>query len=215
MTGSAELRSRLLEEIMAMRAIDVHSHVPAGAPFATGLRDILGYHYYTELAHSAGMPRDVVAPGSPDERMIPGLLEAMARIDNTVQYSWLIELCRELFGLDAPRLTPQNWEPVAEQVRARAGREGRAREIMELSRIDKVFLTNNFDEDLSAVDTDLFVPSDCTRRRCGMPWRRPEGLRSATRPACAGPWAPSCRTSATTERAAPRSRFPRASPCGP
>ncbi|MHC4592020.1 MAG: glucuronate isomerase [Planctomycetota bacterium] len=159
MAGSQDLSDRLLAEIMAIRALDVHSHVPAAEPFARSLRDLLGYHYYTELAHSAGMGKDAIGPERPDEEMIPALVDAMAAVDNTVQCSWLIELARELFGFDGERLTRENWEPLAEAVRDAAGRPGRAREIMERSRIDKVFLTNGLDEDLDAIDTDLFVPS--------------------------------------------------------
>ena len=35
--------------------IDPHSHIDPLAPVSKSLEDILGYHYYTELAHSAGM----------------------------------------------------------------------------------------------------------------------------------------------------------------
>jgi len=141
-----------------MPALDVHSHVPAGEPFARSLRELLGYHYYTELAHSAGMPKAVIAPDEPDERMIPALLRAMEAIDNTAQYGWLTELARELFGFADRRLTAENWQPLARAVEQAAGRAGRAREVMQRSRLEKVFLTNEFDEDLSAVDTTLFVP---------------------------------------------------------
>ncbi len=156
--ASQELRRRLREEIMVMPALDVHSHVPARAPFAASLRDLLGYHYYTELAHSAGMGREVIAPDEPDERMIPALLEALEAVDNTVQYGWLMELARELFGFRDRRLTASNYGPLAEAVERHAGRPGRAREIMQRSRIRKVFLTNEFDEDLSGIDRGLFVP---------------------------------------------------------
>jgi len=159
MSHSESLEIRLLREIMQIRAIDVHSHVPPAEPFARSLRDLLGYHYYTELAHSAGMSKDVLDPAVPDEEMIPALLDAMRSIDNTAQYSWLVELARELFGLRDPKLTPDNWEPLAETVAQAAQSPGRAREILDLSRIETVFLTNGLDERLSEIDTDLFVPS--------------------------------------------------------
>jgi len=149
----------LLEQIMGMEAIDVHSHVPAAQPCARSLRDLLGYHYFTELAHSAGMDRGVIAPGVPDDEMIPALLKAMDRIDNTVQYSWLRELARELFGFDEDRLSARNWRKLDEAVRQKADEPGRAREILAQSSIEKVFLTNSFDEDLEAIDAEIFVPS--------------------------------------------------------
>ncbi|NLW50880.1 MAG: amidohydrolase [Candidatus Brocadiaceae bacterium] len=159
MAGSTDLRKRLLAEVMRIRAVDVHSHVPAAQPHARTLRDLLGYHYYTELAHSAGMPRDALAPERPDGQVIPEMVRALAAIDNTVQYGWLIELARQLFGFPDRRLTEANWEGLARSVAAAAERPGRAAEIMEQSNLERVFLTNEVDEDLSAIDGRLFVPS--------------------------------------------------------
>lgn len=159
MARSLDLENRLLREIAQVRAVDVHSHVQAQEPFARSLRDLLGYHYYTELAHSAGMSAEMLAPELPDEQAIPALLEALAAANNTVQYGWLMELSRELFGFTQGKLAAGNWEPLARAVRSAAARPARAREIMELSRIEKVFLTNNFDEALDAIDADLFVPT--------------------------------------------------------
>jgi glucuronate isomerase len=159
MSESQSLQSRLLHEIMQIRAIDVHSHIPAAAPFARSLRELLGYHYYTELAHSAGTARALLSAETPDEEMIPALLQAMAAFDNTAQYGWLMELARELFGFEEGRLTPRNWQALAEAVREHARRPQRAREVMAHSHIEKVHLTNSFDEDLAAVDRSLFVPS--------------------------------------------------------
>ena len=159
MAESLELRERLLAEIMCIEVLDVHSHVPAAEPFARSLRDLLGYHYYTELAHSTGMAREALAPDRPDEQVIPELVGALEAMDNTVQYSWLIELAKGLFDFSAERLTASNWEGLARSVRSRAEEPGRAGEIMRQARVEKVFLTNNVDEDLADVDRELFVPS--------------------------------------------------------
>jgi len=158
MPPSAELEARLLGEIMRIPAIDVHSHVPPEAPYARTLRDLLGYHYFTELAHSAGLDKRLIADETPDEQMLPALVDAMQALDNTVQYSWMIELSRELFGFPHARLTRDNWPALAESVRLRGRRPGREREILKASSIEKVFLTNSFDDNLAAVDKGIFVP---------------------------------------------------------
>ncbi len=159
MADSQRLQHRLLDEVMDIQAVDVHSHVPHTAPVAGSLRELLGYHYYTELAHSAGMSETVIDPGRPDEEMIPELLEAMADVDNTVQYSWLMELARELFEFGEEALTPDNWQPLDEAVRRAAAEPDRARRVMEQSHIEKVFLTNSFNDPLEDIDRELFVPS--------------------------------------------------------
>ena len=55
---SQELRKRIFTELDALILIDPHTHINALQPAAQTLGDILGYHYYTELAHSAGLPRE-------------------------------------------------------------------------------------------------------------------------------------------------------------
>jgi glucuronate isomerase len=159
MRQSHELEQRLLEQVMRIPAVDVHSHVPAEAPFARSLRDLLGYHYFTELAHSAGMDKSVIDPKNPDDQMIPALVDAMATFDNTVQYAWMIELAQTLFGFKHRRLTGENWRELADAVASRAAQKGRDREILNASRIEKVFLTNSFDDRLDAIDREIFVPS--------------------------------------------------------
>ena len=47
---SRELLQRIYDELDQVRLIDPHSHINPHAPASTNLADILGYHYYTELA---------------------------------------------------------------------------------------------------------------------------------------------------------------------
>lgn len=51
------LRTRIFDALHALVIVDPHTHINPHAPASTTLVDILGYHYYTELAHSAGMPK--------------------------------------------------------------------------------------------------------------------------------------------------------------
>ncbi len=61
---SQELRRRLFDELESIVLIDPHTHINALQPAAVNLADILGYHYYTELAHSCGLPRErIEEPG--------------------------------------------------------------------------------------------------------------------------------------------------------
>ncbi len=81
------------------------AHRPA-SPGARNFDEILGYHYYTELAHSAGMPADRVAAELDPETRARNLAEYLDRIDNTVQYSWLLEIARTFHGFPHDRITP-------------------------------------------------------------------------------------------------------------
>jgi glucuronate isomerase len=154
----SELETRLLDAILGIRAIDCHSHVPPGSPHAQSLWDLLGYHYYTELAHSAGMPAEAVDPRRSEGDRIAEMVSRLETFNNTVQHSWLLEAARQLFAFRAERLTAQNWHELAQLVAEAARQEGRCRAVLAKANIEKVFLTNTFDEDLSAIDRLVFVP---------------------------------------------------------
>ncbi|MEK6261253.1 MAG: hypothetical protein AABP62_21845 [Planctomycetota bacterium] len=49
------LAQRLCGELTKVVLIDPHTHINPHSAAAKTLADIMGYHYYTELAHSAGM----------------------------------------------------------------------------------------------------------------------------------------------------------------
>jgi glucuronate isomerase len=153
-----DLETRLLEAIMAIRAVDCHSHVPPESPHARSLADLLGYHYYTELAHAAGMPAEAVEESQPDAARVAELVARLDAFDNTVMHAWLMEAARELFAFGADRLTARNWPELDQVIATLAKQEGRHRAVLSKARIEKVFLTNCFDEDLAGVDREVFVP---------------------------------------------------------
>ena len=77
---SESLRERIFEQLDALTLIDPHTHIDPHAPAATTLADILGYHYYTELAHSAGMPKaQIEEPGLDPKEKVARLVEAVTR----------------------------------------------------------------------------------------------------------------------------------------
>ena len=106
---SSALRQRLFDQLDALVIVDPHTHINPHAPASTTLADILGYHYYTELAHSAGMPKaQIEEPGLDPKEKVRRLVERLAPLDNTIQYSWLVEMAREFFGFADERVTPAN-----------------------------------------------------------------------------------------------------------
>src|SRR5262245_21891074 len=98
---SQALAARLLTELNRIRLIDPHSHINPHAAASKTLADILGYHYFTELAHSAGLPREwIEEPGITPKEKVARLVPKLADFENTVQYSWLLHLCREFFDFE-------------------------------------------------------------------------------------------------------------------
>src|SRR4051812_42822810 len=108
---SSALCQRLYQQLDQLVLIDPHTHINPHSPASKTLADILGYHYYTELAHSAGLPKDQIEEAglAPVEK-IRRLVAPLAPLENTIQYSWLIEMCQQLFSFPDDRLTLANWE---------------------------------------------------------------------------------------------------------
>jgi glucuronate isomerase len=108
---SLELRRSLFEQLDSVVLVDPHSHINPLAPAAETLADILGYHYYTELAHSAGLAKEQIEePGIEPEEKVRRIVAAMAPLENTIQYSWFIELSQKLFGFPENRVDLDSWE---------------------------------------------------------------------------------------------------------
>src|ERR1700726_4041423 len=99
------LAEELYTEICHIPLIDPHSHINPRRPAARNLDEILGYHYYTELAHSAGMDKAPLASGVEPRERVRAILNHLDRIDNTTQYSWFVEIARTFLGYKGSRPT--------------------------------------------------------------------------------------------------------------
>ena len=149
----------LFDEMSRWPIYDPHSHINPRTPAARNLDEILGYHYYTELAHSSGMPAHLVDSTLAPLDRVRNLARYLDRIDNTVQYSWLIEIARTFFDFDGDRITADGIEDLASRAEA-AGQNGTSwdREVWDRSNLEAVFLTNDFDDPLTGWDTTRYVP---------------------------------------------------------
>jgi glucuronate isomerase len=152
------LAQELYTEICHIPLIDPHSHIDPRRPTARNLDDILGYHYYTELAHSAGMDKSPLAPGVEPRERVRAILYHMAHFDNTIQYQWFIEIARAFLNYQGQRLSlgDASWLcDTAEELMASPDWETR---VLHQANIEKVFLTNDFDDTLQGFDRNRYVP---------------------------------------------------------
>ena len=156
---SNQLQQRLLGELEKLVLIDPHTHINQLDPASHTLADILGYHYYTELAHSAGLPREQIEqPGIDPKEKVRRLIPKLADIENTAQYSWLLEMCRVFFGFEEDRLTPSNWEKLYDDAAKKMAQPDWEEQVLRISKLEQIFLTNNFDESLTGFDTQRYIP---------------------------------------------------------
>lgn len=154
---SHALRQRLFSELDALVLIDPHTHINPHAPASKTLADVLGYHYYTELAHSAGLAKDrIEETGISPKEQVGRLVQALGPLENTIQYSWFMEMLQKLFHVHAERLTLDNWESVYDATAARMSAPDWAEQVLARSRLEAVFLTNDFDDPLTGFDRTEF-----------------------------------------------------------
>jgi len=156
---SQDLRNRIFEQLDSMALIDPHSHIDALSPASTTLADILGYHYYTELLHSAGMPKDEIEqPGIDPKEKVARLVARLPAIANTIQYSWFLQIAKTFFQFDGDQITEDNWEPVYDTAAEKMSQSDWERQVLDQSKLKAVFLTNDFDDPLAGFDTNVYIP---------------------------------------------------------
>ena len=156
---SQSLEQNLFEQLDAIVLIDSHSHINPHSATSTSLADLLGYHYYTELAHSSGMPRQLIEePGISPREKVGRLFDHLGNINNTVQWSWFVELSQSLFGFQGDDINKSNWELVYDLAESKMHESNWEDQVLANSKVEKVFLTNDFDDSLDGFDTNRYVP---------------------------------------------------------
>jgi len=153
------LAQRLCGELTKVVLIDPHTHINPHSAASKTLADIMGYHYYTELAHSAGMPKGrIEEPGLDPKVKVGRLVESLVNLDNTIQVNWLVELCRKFFGFTDDRITLDNWEALYDRAAAKMAELDWEDQCLKQSGIERVFLTNDFDDPLTGFNTERYIP---------------------------------------------------------
>ena len=138
--------------------IDPHSHIDPLRPVSKSLDDILGYHYYTELAHSAGMSQAPLAKDVSPRDRVRAIVQHMDRYDNTAQYGWFLDIARTFLGFTGTKIAATDADALfdaAEKVFAQPDWE---QQVREKTKLEKIFLTNEFDDPLEGFDTSVYVP---------------------------------------------------------
>ena len=153
------LRESIYEAIASIRLIDPHTHINPHAPASNTLADLLGYHYYTELAHSSGMNKELIEEdGISHRELVRRMVTNLSPIENTAQYRWLTEICRKFFGFTDERLDESNWEEVYEAAEAQMKVAEWPQMVLDQSNVEAVFLTNDFDDELEGFDCNTYIP---------------------------------------------------------
>jgi len=150
------LVKKLLRELKKMPIIDPHTHVRAQQPVAQHLGELLGYHYYTELSNSS---RGVPAPLPDDlDARIEYVWPHLPDLRGTVQFDWMMGISEVFFDISR-----EDWfnKPKKDIIR-RAQKAIQSKDYETIvwlnSNVKQVYLTNQFDEDLSDHNDERLIP---------------------------------------------------------
>lgn len=138
--------------------IDPHSHIEPLNPVSKSLDDILGYHYYTELAHSAGMPHDVLSPSTSPKDRCREIIRYMDRYDNTAQFEWFMHICKTFLGFAGDRVRIDDADALFDRSVQTFAKADWEKQVFKSTKLEKIFLTNEFDDPLEGFDTSVYVP---------------------------------------------------------
>jgi glucuronate isomerase len=144
--------------LCAVPLIDPHSHIDPLRPVSRSLDDILGYHYYTELAHSAGMSQQPLAKDVPPRERVRAIIAHMDRFDNTVQYSWFLEIARTFLGFGGEHITAADADRLFDAAERNFAQHDWEAQVCKKTNLEAIFLTNEFDDPLEGFDTKRYVP---------------------------------------------------------
>src|SRR5437763_9772358 len=155
---SDNLSRDLYSALCAIPLIDPHSHIDPVAPVSKSLDDILGYHYYTELAHSAGMGHEPLRRETSPRDRVKAILGHMGRFDNTTQYAWFVDIAREFLGFTGERISAADADALFDSAQKTFAQLDWEKQVWQKSKLEAVFLTNEFDDPLDGFNTSRYVP---------------------------------------------------------
>jgi len=156
---SQELKKRIFEQLDHLMLVDPHTHINPLQPVSENLADFLGYHYYTELTHSAGLPRAAIEqPGLDARQKVERLVGGLSHIDNTIQFSWLLEAARMLFDVEIEHLDENNWQDLYDAAAKKMQQPDWEDQVLRRTKLQSIFLTNDFDDPLEGFDTHRYIP---------------------------------------------------------
>jgi glucuronate isomerase len=86
------------------------------------------------------------------------LAEWLPALENTIQSSWLVEMAQVFFDFPHNLVTTKNWEQLYDDAAEQMANTHWAAKVLKRSKLEAVFLTNDFDDPLEGFDTDVYVP---------------------------------------------------------
>jgi glucuronate isomerase len=152
------LTEELFTQICRIPLIDCHTHIDPKKPAARSLADILDYHYYTELALSAGTERAALDPQLDPRERVRTIIYSMSQFDNTAQYQWFLGIARAFLNFQGERVTIGDASWLFDQAERLMTRPDWEERVLRRTNLEKIFLTNEFDDPLEGFNAARYIP---------------------------------------------------------
>lgn len=146
-------------EILSWKIVDSHTHIDWLSPYSTELWDILGYHYYTELAHSCGMKRIQIESSEwlSNQDRLAALISYLPAIENTQPVQWLEHICKTVYDWH-DKINIENFRELDDRIKKYSQQENRLETLVASQGIRRIFMTNSFSDVLPSKKDGFYVP---------------------------------------------------------
>ena len=160
-----DLVTRLYRQLDALPIYDIHTHIRAEQPFATGLADVIGYHYYTELANSAQYRAEFSAE-TDREQVVRQVMERLPLLANTVQFDWLAVIGEEFLGIERRHWLTRSWAEIMDRAQKAIDAPDYRERVLRRSGVRRIYMTNSCDEPPYRLRLGLLRALPAHRRLC-------------------------------------------------
>jgi glucuronate isomerase len=104
------------------------------------------------------MDKSLLHPGADPRARVRALLAHLDHFDNTVQYGWFLDIARTFLDFRGDRLGPGDADALWDAADRAFSQPNWEAQVWGRSNLEKVFLTNDFDDPLTGFDTGRYVP---------------------------------------------------------
>jgi glucuronate isomerase len=82
----------------------------------------------------------------------------MDRYDNTAQYGWFVDIARTFLGFTGNKVTAADADKLFDAAEKTFAQKDWEKQVFAKTKLEKIFLTNEFDDPLKHFDTSVYVP---------------------------------------------------------
>jgi glucuronate isomerase len=104
------------------------------------------------------MDKKFLAPELPGQDKVREIIRHMNQFDNTAQYSWFLEIAQTFLDFQGDRILPKDTDYLWNTAQKKMSDPSWETQVLKISNLEKIFLTNDFDDPLDGFNTSFYIP---------------------------------------------------------